>query len=280
MSSAKWRPFCLGLNVLTFWLRRPEYSGRTGSKPWLLGHWLISSPGHQHPWYWPWRMVWSLSSIRTVYSDLDHLQDSDVIMGTMASQITSLTIDYSTFYSGTDHRSILHDDVIKRKHFSRYWPFVLGIHQSPVNSASLAFVWGIHRWLVNSQHKWPVTRKMCPFDDVVMQNRKIIENNNIFHISLTYSVRTCYGLIPSIGGLATTGKYKWCMIDGITCFNPNTVFRGIWMPIITVLLSTDEGFFVYWMLIGHLCTDGMSFYGCIHWTTEGLCLIVKRKYPF
>ena len=30
-------------------------------------------------------------------------------------------------------------------------------HQS---SASLAFVWGIHRWPVNSPHKWPVTRKI------------------------------------------------------------------------------------------------------------------------
>ena len=27
-----------------------------------------------------------------------------------------------------------HDDVIKRKHFPRYWPFVRGIHRSPVNS--------------------------------------------------------------------------------------------------------------------------------------------------
>ena len=28
----------------------------------------------------------------------------------------------------------VHDDVIKWKHFPRYWPFVRGIHQSPVNS--------------------------------------------------------------------------------------------------------------------------------------------------
>ena len=34
-------------------------------------------------------------------------------------------------------------------------------HQS---SASLAFVRGIHRWAVNSLHKWPVTRKMFPYD--------------------------------------------------------------------------------------------------------------------
>ena len=45
---------------------------------------------------------------------------SDVIMGAIASQITSLTLVYSTVYSGTDQR----------------------IHQS---SASLAFVRGIHR---------------------------------------------------------------------------------------------------------------------------------------
>ena len=68
---------------------------------------------------------------------------SDVIMGAMASQISSLTIVYSPVYSGADQ--------IK--------------HQ---RSASLASVWGIHRWPVNSPHKWPVTRKMFPFNDVIM----------------------------------------------------------------------------------------------------------------
>ena len=69
---------------------------------------------------------------------------SDVIMGMMASQITSLTIVYSTVHSGEDQ-----------------WK-----HQS---SASLTFVRGIHGWPVNSSHKWPVTRKMFPFDDVIME---------------------------------------------------------------------------------------------------------------
>ena len=68
---------------------------------------------------------------------------SGVMMGVMAFQITSLTIVYSTVDSGTDERK----------------------HQS---SASLAFVRGIHRWPVNSPDKWPVTRKMFPFDDVTM----------------------------------------------------------------------------------------------------------------
>ena len=30
--------------------------------------------------------------------------------------------------------SLQHDDVIKRNHFPHYWPFVWGIHRSPVNS--------------------------------------------------------------------------------------------------------------------------------------------------
>ena len=59
----------------------------------------------------------------------------DVIMGEMASQITSLAIVFSTVYWGADQRK----------------------HQS---SASL----------VNSPHKWPVTQKMFPFDDVIMPN--------------------------------------------------------------------------------------------------------------
>ena len=67
----------------------------------------------------------------------------DVIMGAMAFQITSLTIVYPTVYSGADQRK----------------------YQS---SASLAFVWGIRRWPVNSLHKGPVTWKMFPFDDVIM----------------------------------------------------------------------------------------------------------------
>ena len=66
-----------------------------------------------------------------------------VTMGAMAARITSLEIVYSTFYSGADQSK----------------------HQS---SASLAFVWEIHRGPVTSPHKWTVMRKMFPFDDVII----------------------------------------------------------------------------------------------------------------
>ena len=46
-------------------------------------------------------------------------------------------------------------------------------HQS---FASLAFVRGIHRWPVNSPHKWPVTREMFLFDDVIMCSVDLMSN--------------------------------------------------------------------------------------------------------
>ena len=58
------------------------------------------------------------------------------IMGTMASQIASLIIVYSTVYSGADQRK----------------------HQSSASRAICSPV----------PHKWSVTRKMFPFDDVIM----------------------------------------------------------------------------------------------------------------
>ena len=65
---------------------------------------------------------------------------NDVTMSAMASQITSITLVYPTLYSR--HRS--------------------------KKTSSLAFERGNHRWPVNSPHKGPVTRKMFPFDDVIM----------------------------------------------------------------------------------------------------------------
>ena len=70
---------------------------------------------------------------------------SYVIMSPMASQITDVPIVYSIVCSAADQRK----------------------HQS---SASLAFARGIHRWPVNSPRKGLVTRKMFPFDDVIMKS--------------------------------------------------------------------------------------------------------------
>ena len=85
---------------------------------------------------WTWK-VW----VQSTGNKPQHYDD--VIMTMLASQITSLPVVCSIVYS----------DVNQRKHQS---------------SASLAFVREIHRGPVNFPHKWPVTRKMFPFDDVIM----------------------------------------------------------------------------------------------------------------
>ena len=64
-------------------------------------------------------------------------------MSAITSKISSVSIVCSTVGSGADQRK----------------------HQS---SAPLAFVRGIHLWPVNAPCKRPVTRKMFPFDDVIM----------------------------------------------------------------------------------------------------------------
>ena len=69
----------------------------------------------------------------------DWLHHDDVIMSSMASQITSLT------------------NCLLNRLFGRR------------SKKTIAFVWGIHWWPTNSPHKGLVTRKLFPFDDVIMK---------------------------------------------------------------------------------------------------------------
>ena len=82
--------------------------------------------------------------------------------GAIAAQITNFTIVYSSVYSGADQRK----------------------HQSP---ASLAFVREIHRW--------PVTRKMFPLDDIIMVWAGAVVYAIICYIELRYSGPTQYAVL-------------------------------------------------------------------------------------
>ena len=75
------------------------------------------------------------------------------------------------------YQMFVHDDVIKWKHFPRYWPFVRGIHRSPVNSPhkgqwrgalmfSLICVW-IHSW-TNNREAGDLRRYCAHYDVIVM----------------------------------------------------------------------------------------------------------------
>ena len=155
---------CPGLDVLTIMLLHTTWS-------WLplipVSHTSsLNSPKHSKwtPVFRP-REMYVFRHLSFLTSESHY---SDVIMSAMASQITRLMVVYSTVYSGTDQRK----------------------HQS---STSLGFVRGIHRWPVNSPHKWPVMRKCfhlmtssCVsyfFTDVVCPSFILGHFKTIFHDS-------------------------------------------------------------------------------------------------
>ena len=144
-----------------------------------------------------------------------HFHYSDVIMSAMVSHITSFTIVYPIVYSGRDQ--------IK--------------HQS---SVSLAFVRRIHRWPVNSPHKWPVTRKMFPFDDVIMSNHRI----TCFNSLLTTNKQQSSALMPLCEGNPATGD-QWIPLTKCPIIRKGFPCHKKWNV-------SELGHVTWWSLLGLL----------------------------
>ena len=78
-------------------------------------------------------------------------------------------------------------------------------HQPHNCLLSCLFVDGIQGWLVNSRHKWPVTRKMFPFDNVNM--------NSIYSIGKWWLYVTKLSTTAiSVVFLFSCCSHKYCMI--------------------------------------------------------------------
>ena len=143
-------------------------------------------------WHWKATCVCNYSSWNT-RTRLSYSHYNDVIMGAITSQITSLTIVYSTVYSGADQRK----------------------YQS---SALLAFVRGIHRGQVNSPHKWTVTRKTFPFDDVIMSqyhDAYWLSSPRTFwlqHQTISFLDNVLQFEICDIAAIVGIGKHGICLI--------------------------------------------------------------------
>ena len=177
----------------------------------------------------------------------------DVIMGAMASQITSLTIVYSTVYSDADQRK----------------------HQG---SASLAFVWGRP---VNS-HKWPVTRKMFPFDDVIMS---YLDNSCIINHIYCFRWFACSNINSGISEAAAEIRH-WLLITPSGVCHYNDVIMGAMASQITSLTIVTQPFIQtqikenikaprHWPLCGEFTgdrwiprTDGQLRGKCFHLMTS------------
>ena len=112
-------------------------------------------------------------------------------------------------------------------------------HQS---STSLAFVQGIHRWPVNSRHKWLVTRKMFPFDDQLSCQPPIEE----------YAPKpvgwTTYFLLltPRLVQIHIKRKLVWC--NNLLFLFFNTKFNICWL-----LQHNINGYLSVQILFVRLC---------------------------
>ena len=139
----------------------------------LVAAWVVFPPFRTHRLHTEFQFSHK-EKLFKLYVCKHRMHYGDVIMGAIASQITSLTAVYSTVYSDADQRK----------------------HQS---SAPLAFVWEIHRGPVNSPHKWPVTRKMFPFNDVITDCSRTIR---CFPYLLSHAppitISKCSNEIPSV----------------------------------------------------------------------------------
>ena len=148
--------------------------------------WRRKESGHQQPWY---LLCWTkliLSSHIKGYLTCRCGSNIKSIIMKLIIQNSSLALALE-WLGGEWHSTLLmiiqhvfrqwHDDIIKWKIFSRNWPFVQGIHRSPVNSPhkgqwrgalmfSLICVW-INDW-VNNREAGDLRQYSAHYDVIVM----------------------------------------------------------------------------------------------------------------
>ena len=114
--------------------------------------------------------------------------------------------------------TISHDDVTKWKHFPRYWPFVRGIHRSPVNSPhkgqwrgalmfSLICAW-INGW-VNNREAGDLRRHRAHYDVIVMIQGAMANKWHQPHLEyLGISVDFCSDIVFYTSGMLAVSFIK------------------------------------------------------------------------
>ena len=133
-----------------------------------------------------------------------------------------------------------HDDVVKWKHFPRYWPFVQGIHRSPVNSPhkgqwrralmiSLICVW-INGW-VNNPEVGDLRCYLAHFDFTVMLKANTVHCNQ--YALILHFGTVCYGSILPTPYSIISRAFR--VIVWLTSANHQTPM--IWRPLMSISMA-------------------------------------------
>ena len=96
----------------------------------------------------------------------------------------------------------IHDDVIKWKHFPRYWPFVQGIHRSPVNSSHkgqwrgaliFSFISTSINGRINNRKAGDLRRNRVHYDVTVMYWDAYVHGHSCWTTDVGFFKATCLG---------------------------------------------------------------------------------------
>ena len=114
---------------------------------------------------------------------------------------------------------IIHDDIIKRKHLSRHWSFVRGIHRSPVTSP--------HKGQWRGALMFSL---ICAWTNSWVNNRNagfFIRHRAHYDVTVMSMVNTMADLVTQWAKAGTSNCIPQLLCDVITCPCPNTCF---WHP--------------------------------------------------
>ena len=116
----------------------------------------------QYNWHQRCLPSWNVTSPRANHPSRCEAINTSTKVVSLVVELGSLQLRYNGCESVSNHQP---HDCLPNRLFRRR-------SKRRQSSASLAFVRGIHRSLVNSPHKWPVTRKKLPFIDAIMSQSK------------------------------------------------------------------------------------------------------------
>ena len=121
----------------------------------------------------------------------------------------------------------IHDDAIKWRHFPRYWPFVRGIHRSPVNSPhkgqwrgalmfSLIWVW-INGW-VNNLEAGDSRRHHCDVTVMYLWTNTVLTHCECLWMA-EYELRWNVSQTHFCQYCLVRSRMHHCVTNLIGCFN-------------------------------------------------------------
>ena len=131
---------------------------------------------------------------------------------------------------------LFHDDVIKWKQFPRYWPFVRGIHRSPVNSPHKGQSRGalllslicarINGW-VNNPEAGDLRRHPTHCDVIVLIYKNMLQS-------------VLCGMHSLDGQIGSAFSAIW-PVDDVLISRPSLLLQGLWIMLLVLVWNEQNG---------------------------------------